>query len=229
MSMAKDEMAEKAKFLCLHGMVPFTTLSRFPEGGRPEDYVRAEDVAYLRAHPEVDEGLAKRFDAEFPPGPVQCEVTSTHVAGDSAIVLLRRTHLEKGVSQDTGVPFFGTPAGWRHSAFVPEMTEIGFRAAQQNIELLRSGVTPPKKVSGPGFPYTHAAEKVQAQGLLYMMCLVTRQGTAGNCEIIKAMPYGLTEEAVAAVRASRFQPAMLDGQPVDAMLPIMYLFRPPSR
>jgi protein TonB len=43
---------------------------------------------------------------------------------------------------------------------------------------------------------------------------VDEEGNVSGTSVVRGLPDGLTEQAVAAARASKFKPAMKDGKPV---------------
>jgi len=57
------------------------------------------------------------------------------------------------------------------------------------------------------------------------MVVVTVEGKATNIRVAKSPGLGLDEKATEAVRKWKFKPAMKDGRPVDAQVPILITFR----
>jgi Gram-negative bacterial TonB protein C-terminal len=90
---AEAEVRAKAEFLCQHELLYSLTLTHFPEGARPEDYARREDVLFRQQHPQKASdwpldtpGLAQEL-ARY----VHCEVSDVRFIGDTVSVTLRRT------------------------------------------------------------------------------------------------------------------------------------------
>jgi TonB family protein len=52
------------------------------------------------------------------------------------------------------------------------------------------------------------------QGVVILQTIIDTEGLVRNIKILKGLPSGLTEAAVEAVSAWRFEPATLDGKPV---------------
>ncbi len=57
------------------------------------------------------------------------------------------------------------------------------------------------------------------------MVVVTTEGKARDIRVTKSPGLGLDEKAIEAVRKWQFKPAMKDGRPVDAQVPIEVTFR----
>jgi TonB family protein len=56
---------------------------------------------------------------------------------------------------------------------------------------------------------------VKFQGTVFLSAVVKADGEASDIEVIKRLPFGLTNKAVEAVRKWRFEPARdADGRPV---------------
>lgn len=67
----------------------------------------------------------------------------------------------------------------------------------------------------PQAHYSDDAVKAHLQGVVTMNLIVSPDGSAENIQVVKRMPLGLTEQAVAALKTWRFKPATnSDGTPV---------------
>lgn|GEM_PF-2507712 len=66
--------------------------------------------------------------------------------------------------------------------------------------------------------YTEVARKNQVQGSVTMRVLVGADGEVKQVRITRGLPDGLDEQAIAAVRQSKFKPATKDGQAVPFWL-----------
>ncbi len=51
-------------------------------------------------------------------------------------------------------------------------------------------------------------------------------GQINQVRVVKGLPFGLTERAIAAARLIKFEPAELDGKKVSYLLAVVYNFRP---
>lgn len=71
-------------------------------------------------------------------------------------------------------------------------------------------------------------EFAQANGVAGMALyhtVVQADGTAGEIAVGRPIGFGLDENAVAAIRAAKFEPAMKDGKPVPVLLDLLVQFR----
>jgi TonB family protein len=72
--------------------------------------------------------------------------------------------------------------------------------------------------------YTEEARKNKVQGVVSMSILVGEDGAVKEAKIIKGLPDGLNEQALAAANQLRFKPAMRNGKAVSYWLPITMEF-----
>ena len=76
------------------------------------------------------------------------------------------------------------------------------------------GYTMPKCLYCPRADYSGEALRHKYQGVVELMAVVERDGTIGNIRVIKPLPYGLSLEAINAVRKWKLDPALgPDGKP----------------
>ncbi|TNF70645.1 MAG: TonB family protein [Acidobacteria bacterium] len=75
-------------------------------------------------------------------------------------------------------------------------------------------VTKPVKIFFPKPQYNELARRAGLEGIVILQAVIDRQGQVGEVEVLKGLPLGLTESAVAAVERWRFEPATLRGKPV---------------
>jgi TonB family protein len=82
----------------------------------------------------------------------------------------------------------------------------------------RSGVegyTYPKCVYCPRADYSREAMQHHYEGIVELMAVVERDGSIGDVLIVKPLPYGLSAQAINAVRKWKLSPALApDGKPV---------------
>jgi TonB family protein len=74
----------------------------------------------------------------------------------------------------------------------------------------------------PGF--TEWARLFNVTGVVRLRAILDKSGEMKNISIVKHLPHGLTEKAIAAARAIRFDPAQKDGQPVSQYVVLEYNF-----
>jgi TonB family protein len=72
--------------------------------------------------------------------------------------------------------------------------------------------------------YTEDARRNQITGSVVLRVVFSRTGEVTNIRAIHALPFGLTERAIAAARLIRFRPAIKDGQPVNVYMQLEYNF-----
>lgn len=79
-------------------------------------------------------------------------------------------------------------------------------------------------ISKPRHKYTDLARQNGTQGTVELRITFLANGEIGTICIVKGLPDGLTEEAIAAVRQIRFQPAMRNGQAYSVTRTISFSF-----
>lgn len=78
--------------------------------------------------------------------------------------------------------------------------------------------------SKPRANYTDAARQNQVQGTVTLRVTFNANGSIGSISAISGLPNGLTEQAIAAARQIRFEPAMKNGVPVSVTKQVQYSF-----
>lgn len=73
--------------------------------------------------------------------------------------------------------------------------------------------------------YTEEARTHKIQGVVLMRVLVGEDGQVKQVSIVRGLPDGLDEQAVAAARQLRFKPAMKNGQAVSHWVPLQLEFK----
>jgi TonB family protein len=72
--------------------------------------------------------------------------------------------------------------------------------------------------------YTEDARRNLVMGTVVLRVVFSRTGEVTNIRAIHALPFGLTERAIAAARLIRFRPATKDGRPVNVYMQLEYNF-----
>jgi TonB family protein len=85
---------------------------------------------------------------------------------------------------------------------------------------LSGDIAPPVKIYSPQPLYTEDARRAGIQGVVILEAVVDADGTVRNVKVLKGLPMGLDQSAVDAVMTWRYEPAMLNGQPV----PVYFTF-----
>ncbi len=86
-------------------------------------------------------------------------------------------------------------------------------------------VMKPVKVIAPSPQYTEIARKARIQGVVIVQAIINKQGRVENVKVLKGLPMGLEEEAVKAIKGWTFEPATLNGKPVDVYYNLTVNFR----
>lgn len=87
------------------------------------------------------------------------------------------------------------------------------------------GVTQNVKIlSKPRASYTDAARQNNVQGSVTLRITFLASGQIGGISPVSGLPYGLTEQAIAAARSIRFEPAKKNGVPYSKTMTIQYGF-----
>jgi len=81
-----------------------------------------------------------------------------------------------------------------------------------------------KILSRPQPKYTDAARQNNVQGTVTLRVTFTAGGTIGSISPVSGLPNGLTEQAIAAARQIRFEPAKKNGQPISTIITVSYSF-----
>ncbi|MET0647705.1 MAG: TonB family protein [Pyrinomonadaceae bacterium] len=75
--------------------------------------------------------------------------------------------------------------------------------------------------------YTDEAQKNRVQGVVRLRAVLAASGEVTNASVVKGLPDGLTEKAIAAAREIRFTPAEKDGRIVSQHVTLEYIFDAP--
>lgn len=88
-----------------------------------------------------------------------------------------------------------------------------------------TGVTVGMKIlSRPQPRYTDQARVNNVQGTVTLRVTFTASGTIGSVSPVSGLPYGLTEQAIAAAKQIRFEPPKRNGQPYAVTKTVSYTF-----
>jgi TonB family protein len=96
---------------------------------------------------------------------------------------------------------------------------------EKDIPKVKTGVSQALKIiSKPRASYTDAAREKLIQGKVVLRVTFTANGEIGAIAIVQGLAGGLTEQAVAAARAIKFEPARVNGSAVSVTKVIEYTF-----
>jgi len=94
-------------------------------------------------------------------------------------------------------------------------------------EVIRYGdevTTKARVLAKPEPRYTEEARRAQITGTVVLRAILSADGTIRHILVIRQLPFGLTERAIAAARGIRFTPATKDGLPVSMFVQLEYNF-----
>ena len=109
------------------------------------------------------------------------------------------------------------PAGATTSAPAGATTSVG-------VLHVGGSVTPPRAVYSPEPEYTEQAGQANLQGTCTLGLIVEEDGSPSHIRVLKGIGMGLDENAMAAVRKWKFEPATKDGHPVRVEIAIQVDF-----
>jgi TonB family protein len=131
----------------------------------------------------------------------------------------------------------GTNGEWRSQEFLPNLNgieghSVGVRwwlpeARALNPYRVGSGVKAPILVHRTEPLYTPEAKKARIGGIVILEAIIDAQGRVVALRVLKALPFGLSEAAVDAVRHWRFKPATRGGIGVPVLFDLTVNFRLP--
>jgi TonB family protein len=91
-------------------------------------------------------------------------------------------------------------------------------------EANRGGATKPTILYKEKAKYTEIARRNYVEGTVVLTAVFTKGGEITGIRVIRALPDGLTYQAIEAARKIRFEPATKDGQPVDVRANLEFTF-----
>ncbi len=89
---------------------------------------------------------------------------------------------------------------------------------------VRTGPNKFRIISKPKAFYTDDARENETQGAVLLNVTLLASGEIGGINLRRGLPHGLTEQAIAAARGIKFQPALVDGVPVSTIVNFEYTF-----
>ena len=78
--------------------------------------------------------------------------------------------------------------------------------------------------SKPEPSFTEEARKNNVTGYVRLKMILSSSGSVQSIQVVKGLPDGLTEKAIAAARQIRFTPAQKDGRTVSQWVTVEYSF-----
>ncbi|HEX5751643.1 MAG TPA: energy transducer TonB [Archangium sp.] len=76
-----------------------------------------------------------------------------------------------------------------------------------------TGMTRPRKLSGPKPEYTREALAARVEGVMIVRCVITLEGRVEQCRVLRSLPY-MEQAVLDALYAQRYQPVTSQGHPI---------------
>lgn len=135
-----------------------------------------------------------------------------------------------GVGRGTGS---GAGVGTGQGSGTGSGTRAGYGSDEPPVKVTNPSVkcenggetTSLKIIAKPKQSYTDAARKNQVSGNVRLKVTFGANGQIGTITPISGLPYGLTEQAIAAARQIRFEPAKKCGVPISVTKMVEYNFQ----
>ena len=86
------------------------------------------------------------------------------------------------------------------------------------------GIRAPAKVVDVQPVYPPEAQEARVQGVVILEVTLTRTGAVSDVEVMRSAGPALDEAAMAAVRQWRYEPTLVDGEPVSILLTVTVNF-----
>lgn len=105
--------------------------------------------------------------------------------------------------------------------------QLGGELGGQGDSPVRVGgnVKAPTIISRKDPEYTEIARKARISGIVIIEAVIDRQGNVTEARVLKPLPMGLDQQALAAIRQWKFRPGTLNGQPVAVYYNLTVNFR----
>jgi TonB family protein len=84
---------------------------------------------------------------------------------------------------------------------------------------------PPRLLNNPEPGYTLEARRAGVEGSVHMRVLIGTDGSVKRVNLTDGLPGGLDDEALKAAYRMKFEPAMVNGRPVEFWKPVVVEFR----
>jgi periplasmic protein TonB len=85
-------------------------------------------------------------------------------------------------------------------------------------------VVPPELINKVQPVYPEIARKARVQGVVIVEAIIDKQGNVTESRVLRGLPMGVSEAAVAAIGRWKYKPAILNGRPVAVYLTVTVTF-----
>lgn len=79
-------------------------------------------------------------------------------------------------------------------------------------------------IDKPAPGYTEAARENRISGNVKLLVVFKANGQIGDVTVVESLPHGLTDRAVEAAKKIRFKPKALNGEPMEEVTTVEYVF-----
>jgi TonB family protein len=90
----------------------------------------------------------------------------------------------------------------------------------------KTGKVAARPIYDPAPEFTKRARKAKVQGIVTLALTIGTDGRAHDIKVLKQLGYGLDEKAVDAVRSWKWEPALVEGTPVESKANVEVSFSP---
>jgi hypothetical protein len=97
-------------------------------------------------------------------------------------------------------------------------------SARTELALKKSTLTPVSILNKPPAAYSEAARHYEISGQVVLRVTFVANKTIATVTPLRKLPFGLTEQALAAVKDISFNPALDDGKAISVIKPVIYTF-----
>ena len=97
-----------------------------------------------------------------------------------------------------------------------------------NVIRIGNGVRPPRKIHDVPPAYPPAAREAGIEGLVILDATIDPTGAVDDIEVLRSVPE-LDQAAIEAVEQWRWEPTLVDGEPVSIQMTVTINFMLPSR
>jgi TonB family protein len=123
----------------------------------------------------------------------------------------------------------GAPSAGEEAAHRGDPSAAAIAGGEKVYRFGEGGATSPKPRFAPEPEFTETARKFKHQGIVGFNVVVDRTGKISYVELVQALGMGLDEIAAETIRTWKFDPAKLDGEPVNMVVYVEVSFRLFSR
>src|ERR1044072_375742 len=115
-------------------------------------------------------------------------------------------------------------AGWREQLDALKSTVLLIQETGKTISTSKEVTERARVIKKPEPQYTESARQHSVNGTVVLRAVFAADGKIKHLSIVRGLPDGLTEQAIAAAREIKFIPARKDGRPVSMWMQLEYNF-----